>query len=149
MSADHGASHYVKIWAILMVLFIISVLGPEIGILWITLVTAFGVAVVKALLVSAYFLHLNVEKKYIWMLLIGALVFLGAFFAGLAPDIMNASGTNWRHCNAYDDANRARILSEAKISDEHHPGYIDHITDGKGAAFLLPANDRDCTPQRF
>ena len=149
MSADHGNSYYVKIWAGLMALFIISVLGPEFGILWLTLVTAFGVAVVKALMVAAYFLHLNIEKRYIWGLLVGALLFLGAFYAGLAPDIQNDRGVNWTHCNGYNDANKARILAEAKIADEHHPGLIDRITKGKGASALLLPGRPDCVPQRF
>ena len=149
MSADHGYGYYVKVWAGLMVLFAISVIGPSLEIMWLTLITAFGVAVVKALMVAAYFLHLNVEKRYIWLLLIGALLFLGAFYAGLAPDIQNNSGTNWVHCNGYNDANKARILAEAKIADDHHPGLVDHITDGKGAGALLLPGSPDCTPQRF
>ena len=46
--ASHSPGHYVKIWGILLVLFVISVCGPMIGIRVITLITAFGIAVVKA-----------------------------------------------------------------------------------------------------
>jgi hypothetical protein len=35
-----------------------------------TLITAFGIAIVKALIVAAFFMHLNVEKKYIWYVLL-------------------------------------------------------------------------------
>ncbi len=75
---DHGQAFYVKIWAILLVLLILSILGPilaphlEFGFLkaWmITLMTAFGIAIVKAYLVAANFMHLNIEKRYITYLL--------------------------------------------------------------------------------
>ena len=73
-SEEHGQAYYVKIWGILLVLLIVSILGPvlaphlEFGFLkaWmITLITAFGIAVVKAYLVAANFMHLNIEKRYI------------------------------------------------------------------------------------
>ena len=138
--AEHGPGYYVKIWAILMVLLVISIVGPTLEILVVTLITAFGVALVKALMVAAYFMHLNTEKKYIWLLIISALLFLVGLYIGLAPDIQNTSGTNWVRCNAYDDANRARIASEGKNADEHHPGI--------GVLAVIPA-DTDCVPQRF
>ena len=94
-SESHSHSNYVKIWFILLVLLVISVLGPLIGIKAITILTAFGIAIVKAGMVAAYFMHLNIEKRYIWYLLIVALLFLGVLFFGLAPDIMRADGRNW------------------------------------------------------
>jgi caa(3)-type oxidase subunit IV len=138
--AEHGYGYYVKIWAILMVLLIISIIGPTLEILVVTLITAFGVALVKALMVAAYFMHLNIEKKYIWLLLIGALLFLAALYIGLAPDIQNTTGVNWKRCNAYSDAARARLAAETKIAEEHHPG-IEHL------GFINA--DVDCTPQRW
>jgi len=47
----HAESHaphrnYVKIWAMLVGLLVVSVLGPMVGIRWITLIAAFGVALV-------------------------------------------------------------------------------------------------------
>ena len=50
-----------------------------IGIKWLTLVTAFGIAVVKAYLVAANFMHLKVEKKYVVYLLLTALAFMFLF----------------------------------------------------------------------
>lgn len=95
---DHGhsSSKYVKIWGILLVLLVISFVGPELGIKWLTLVTAFGIAVVKALVVCAYFMHLNIEKKYIWYLITATLLLLLVFFAGVAPDVMKPTGQNWQ-----------------------------------------------------
>lgn len=94
--AAHAHPNYFKIWAILVVLLVVSVLGPELGIPWLTLVTAFGIAIVKAYMVAAYFMHLNVEKKIIWYILLACLGFMIFFFFAIAPDIMNHSGTNWR-----------------------------------------------------
>ena len=92
---DHGPMHYVKLWGVLVVLFIISVIGPELGVRWVTLVTAFGIAIVKALIVAAYFMHLNIEKKYIHYMLYTMLVFVGIFFTGIMTDVMKPTGSNW------------------------------------------------------
>jgi caa(3)-type oxidase subunit IV len=94
--SEHSHTNYVKIWAILLVLLIISVLGPEIGIKSVTLVTAFGIAIVKALMVAAYFMHLNIEKRIAWYILFAAVAFLAVCFYGIAPDVMNKEGTNWK-----------------------------------------------------
>ncbi|MBW2712591.1 MAG: cytochrome C oxidase subunit IV family protein [Deltaproteobacteria bacterium] len=87
--------NYIKIWGILIFLLFLSVLGPEIGIKWVTLVAAFGIAVVKAYIVAKNFMHLNVEKRYIVYLFLTALAFMALFFFGVAPDVMKGSGTNW------------------------------------------------------
>jgi caa(3)-type oxidase subunit IV len=103
-SGDHSQAFYLKIWAILLVLLIISILGPIVaphlafGFLqaWmITLLTAFGIAFVKAYLVAANFMHLNIEKKYISYLLGTMLMLMLLFFAGVAPDVMKHEGQNW------------------------------------------------------
>lgn len=89
--------NYVKVYIGLLVLFAISVVGPLFGHPWLTLVTAFGVAVVKATMVAAYFMHLNIERRYIWYLLLTMLAFMGLLFAGVAPDVLASGGQNWRH----------------------------------------------------
>lgn len=96
--ASH-ASHpsYVKIWGILVVLLVVSVLGPTLGLFWLTLLTAFGIAVVKAVMVASYFMHLNVEKRYIKYLFLILLAVVLVFFAGVAPDVMKSGGQNWKH----------------------------------------------------
>jgi len=67
------------------------------GVPAITLITAFGIAVVKATMVAAYFMHLNIEKRYIWFILFIMLAFLLVLFAGVAPDVMKQGGRNWTH----------------------------------------------------
>ena len=94
MSADTKASHdahgeeahlklYFKIYVSLLVLFLISVAGPVVGDLVhskaLALVPAFGIAVVKAYLVCAHFMHLNIEKRYIGYLLTTEVVFMVLF----------------------------------------------------------------------
>jgi len=93
--SEHQHPNYVKIWAILVVLLVVTIVGPMVGIRAVTLITAFGVAVVKAYLVAKNFMHITVEKRYVPYLIGTALVFMLLFFAGAAPDVMNAEGANW------------------------------------------------------
>ena len=96
MSAEHTHHpDYVKIWGILVVLLAISVAGPMIGIKVVTLVTAFGIACVKAYLVARNFMHINLARRYVTYLVATALLFMLLFFAGTAPDVMNPEGTQW------------------------------------------------------
>ncbi len=97
MSADEHVHHgnYVRIWAILLVLLVISIFGPFLGIQIVTLITAFGIAIVKAYLVAKNFMHLNIQPKYAIYLLTTMLVFMVLFFAGVAPDVMRHEGDQW------------------------------------------------------
>jgi caa(3)-type oxidase subunit IV len=87
--------NYVKIWAILVVLLIVSVLGSMSHVREVVLIAAFGVAVVKAYLVAKNFMHVNVEKRWVPYLLIMCLLFIAILFAGVAPDVMKQSGLHW------------------------------------------------------
>ena len=88
--------NYVKIWAILLVLLGISIAGPFLGIQIVTLLTAFGIAIVKAYLVAKHFMHLDIEKRIAVYLLTTVLVFVFLFFAGAAPDVMKHDGWQWK-----------------------------------------------------
>ena len=99
-AAAHGGGHgahrnYIKIWAILMVLLVISVVGPFAGIRVVTLITAFGVALVKAYMVAKNFMHLDVEKPIVHWVLGIALVFMVLLYAGVAPDVQKSEGQHW------------------------------------------------------
>lgn len=87
--------NYVRIWAVLLVLLIISVLGPLVGIRIVTLLTAFGIAIVKAYLVAKNFMHIDIAAKYVTYLVMTVLVFMFLLFAGVAPDVMKPQGRNW------------------------------------------------------
>jgi caa(3)-type oxidase subunit IV len=93
--ADHHQVNYIRIWQILLVLLVISVAGPFLEIQVVTLVTAFGIAIIKAYLVAKNFMHLNLEPRYAVYLLLTMLVFVFLFFAAVAPDVMKHEGQNW------------------------------------------------------
>jgi caa(3)-type oxidase subunit IV len=87
--------NYIKIWAILVALLGVSIVGSMSHIREVVLIAAFGVAVVKAYLVAKNFMHVNVEKRWVPYLLIMCLLFIAILFAGVAPDVMKHSGLNW------------------------------------------------------
>ena len=97
--AAHDGPSYFKTYIILLVLMFMSLAGSEIGastgLLVITLISAFGIAVVKAYLVASRFMHLNIEKRYIVYMLTTCLAFMALFYAAIAPDIQRNTGTNW------------------------------------------------------
>jgi len=95
MSDEHAHPNYIRIYFILLGLLIVSVIGPMFEIQTLTLVTAFGIAIVKAYLVARNFMHLYLEPRIATYLLSTALAFMLLFFAGSAPDIMEHSGDNW------------------------------------------------------
>ncbi|MCE7892102.1 MAG: cytochrome C oxidase subunit IV family protein [Deltaproteobacteria bacterium] len=93
--APHHHPNYVRIWAILLVLLAISVLGPMLGHPLVTLFTAFGIAVVKAFLVAKNFMHVNLAPRFVGYLMATCLLFMLLFFAGTAPDVMELEGLGW------------------------------------------------------
>lgn len=122
---DHGhdTGHHVNYFAIyvaLVVLFLISVAGPEIGELtglrWITLVTAFGIAVVKAQLVINNFMHLKWEKRLMKWVLASTVVLMILMVAGISPDVLNHEGSNWENLAAKEAT--ARGLVEEHLEEE-------------------------------
>jgi caa(3)-type oxidase subunit IV len=98
--ADHYDSkafvrYYRKIYFTLVILLVVSVLGPFFGIVWVTLITAFGIAFVKATLVAQNFMQLKWERRLIRWMLTASLVLMALFVAGVAPDIMEHEGQLW------------------------------------------------------
>lgn len=99
----HDAGHhvnYVKIYWILLALLVVSVAGPFVGIHAVTLITAFGIAVVKAYLVAANFMHLKVEKRYVVYLMATVVALMLLFYAGVSPDVMQHRGRQWENVAA-------------------------------------------------
>lgn len=97
----HG--NYVRVWAILLALLVVSVAGPLVAqfiehlhtALLLTLATAFGIAVVKAYMVAKNFMHINFTQRFVSYLVMTMLVFMLLFFAGASPDVMKLQGENW------------------------------------------------------
>ena len=96
-NAAHAHPPYVRIYVILLILLATSLVGPMLGIPALTLITAFGIAIVKATMVAAYFMHLNIEERYVWYILFIMLGFMLVLFAGIAPDVLSTAGQNWWH----------------------------------------------------
>ena len=94
MSLTHHPNYF-RIWIALCVLLAISITGPFIGIQIVTLLTAFGIAIVKAYLVARNFMHLNIQKRYVVYLLSAVLVLMLLFFAAVSPDVMKQEGDQW------------------------------------------------------
>lgn len=99
---DHAHAHpnYVRVWMILVCLLMLSVLGPMLGHPFVTLVTAFGIAIVKAYMVLVNFMHVKLEKKYVAYLLGTMLAFMFLLFFGVAPDVMKHDGHHWENVAA-------------------------------------------------
>ena len=116
--SDFHHPNYVRIWAILVVLLCISVAGPFLEIQVVTLITAFGIAIVKAYLVAKNFMHLNVEKRLALYMLTTALVFMFLFYAGTAPDVMKHDGWQWE--KPLPKAMAAAYLRDG-VADGAHP----------------------------
>jgi caa(3)-type oxidase subunit IV len=113
--SEYHHPNYVKVWAILCGLLAISVIGPMFEIPVLTMVTAFGIACVKAFLVLKNFMHLNVEKRLAVYILSTCLVFMFLLFAATAPDVMKQRshpGDNW---------NWIKPLSEIASATPHTP----------------------------
>jgi caa(3)-type oxidase subunit IV len=108
--------NYVKIWGILVILLVLSVVGPMTGIRVVMLITAFGIALVKAYMVAKNFMHLDVEKPIVHFMLIVGLALMVLLYGALAPDVQKADGQHWRK-----DANFHRSFTPEKPhSDGRH-----------------------------
>jgi caa(3)-type oxidase subunit IV len=102
--SEHHDVNYKKIYFTLLALLVASVVGPllgdRFGLTWLTLITAFGIAIVKAQLVINNFMHLRWEKRIVKWLLTTSLLLMALLFAGVAPDVMNHEGNNWENIAA-------------------------------------------------
>ncbi len=113
------ARKYIKIWLILLGLLVVSVVGPMFEIQALTLVTAFGIAIVKAALVVRNFMHLNLEKKWVGYMLAAMLLFVSVFLGGTASDIQSHEGQNWENRAAKESVKRG--LEAGAAHGAEHP----------------------------
>lgn len=133
----HAVAHgphrnYVKIWAILTALLVVSVTGPMVGIRVITLIAAFGVALVKAYLVAKNFMHLDVEKPIVHWALGIALVFMVLLYAGVAPDVQKTTGERWAKTPGFHYVNE-KATGETKGGEKGQAeGGTAHGSDASG-----------------
>lgn len=115
---DHS-KHYIKIWGILCVLLVASVVGPMLGHKLVTILTAFGIAIVKAWMVASYFMHLNIEKKYVSMLLLTMLLAVMLFWVAVAPDVMKHEGQRWVNESAKEHVEKGLEAGEHEEPAHH------------------------------
>lgn len=123
--AGHDDGHhtnYVKIWGILVVLLVISVLGPFLGHPIVTLITAFGIATVKAFMVAKYFMHITLERKWITYLMVTMLLLMVLFVGGVAPDVLKHEGLRWENVAAKESVIKGNLAGEAAEHGEHGGG---------------------------
>lgn len=122
----HHHTNYVKIWGILVVLLIISILGPELGHPVITLITAFGIAFVKAYLVAVKFMHIDREPKFVTYITVTCLALMAVMFAGVAPDVLKHEGRNWNNV-------AAKASIQQHLDEQKAAGHGAHGEADKGA----------------
>ncbi|MCP4868623.1 MAG: cytochrome C oxidase subunit IV family protein [Proteobacteria bacterium] len=145
---DHSAQ-YKKIYFILLGLFAISVAGPFVaefmpegkGRLWLVLITAFGIAFVKAYLVAAKFMHLDVEKPIVHWFLVTALVFMVLFFAGTAPDVIKDDGVNWVRTAEIEWHQTSEAYRAKHGEGGHHGEDAGHGDEAKSDDHAKPEGD--------
>jgi hypothetical protein len=46
-------------------------------------------------MVAKHFMHITLEPRFVGYIVMTSLVFMLLFFAAVAPDVMNAEGTQW------------------------------------------------------
>ena len=97
--SDHANGHshppYILIWFLLVVLFVASVAFSLFSSVVVGVVFAFFIAVVKALMVASYFMHLNIEPRFVWYMMFLALGAVFIMWLGIAPDVMEVNGAHW------------------------------------------------------
>ena len=92
---DHAHPSYIVIWVLLVLLFVASLGFSHFTSLIVGVVFAFFIAIVKALMVCAWFMHLNVERRYVWVMMFLSLGAVLVMWMGIAPDVMENRGHNW------------------------------------------------------
>lgn len=86
---------YLLIWTILVTLFVASVMFNLVTSFVVGVVFAFFIAIIKTLMVAAWFMHLNIEPRWVWIMLLTALLVVLIMWMGMAPDVMETEGVNW------------------------------------------------------
>ncbi|MDH5588590.1 MAG: c-type cytochrome [Gemmatimonadota bacterium] len=131
---DHTAK-YRKIYFTLLALLVVSVAGPFLEIFWVTLITAFGIALVKANMVIQNFMHLREERRIMKWMLATSVILMFLFFAGVAPDVMKHRGTNW-----------VNVAAEAAVERGIPAPYAAEGEHGEAAAEHEPAAEHEAVP---
>lgn len=127
-NAAEAQKHYIKIWAILLGLLVVSIVGPLFEIRVVTMVTAFGVALVKAYFVVKHFMHIGIEKKWIGYLMLTVLGLMAIFIGGVAPDVMKHDGHRWENVSAKQVVAAGAMIHGKPLKEAGHHGGADDKT---------------------
>ena len=84
--------NYVAIWGFLVAALFISLLMGGMKLPVVTAVFIFSIALIKAYMVAAYFMHLRAEPVFVMLIVAAGLVCLYFLFFGLVPDIVFSGG---------------------------------------------------------
>ncbi|MDE2763787.1 MAG: hypothetical protein OXQ94_17805 [Gemmatimonadota bacterium] len=153
-SEDRGGllgNHYVRIYALLLVLLAVSIAGPLVGErldtqisifgyriglgITLTLITAFGIAIWKASLVVKHFMHLSIERPIAKIFLAASVLLLALFWGGVAPDVQLHDGRMWENLAAKEAV--ARGIVDEHAGDDEHGAEGGHAEEAAHAAVSL------------
>jgi cytochrome c oxidase subunit 4 len=89
----HTAAHpnYVLIWGVLVSALLVSLVIGYMHLPVVAVVLIFTIAVAKAYLVMAYYMHLKFEPFYVTLIIAAGFACLYFLFFGLVPDIVFAT----------------------------------------------------------
>ena len=150
-SEDKGflGNHYVRVYLVLLVLLAVSIVGPLVGEaldqevvifgrrfglgITLTLITAFGIAVVKAWLVIKNFMHLTIERVVPKLFLAASVLLLALFWGGVAPDVQLHEGRMWENDAAKAAVDRGIPSEEEHAVEEDHAAEVEHVADAEHA----------------
>lgn len=85
----HGHPNYYKIWGALVIIFLMSLGIGAMGNTKLAVAAIFAIAIVKALLVLGYFMHLKWEPKFVWWIFAFGALCVFTFYFGVLPDVYN------------------------------------------------------------
>ena len=150
-------NHYVRIYALLLVLLVVSIVGPVAGGaidkhieifgrsvslgITVTLITAFGIAIWKASLVVKHFMHLSIERPIAKIFLAASVLLLALFWGGVAPDVQLHDGRMWENLAAKEAVDRGIVESEHH--DEEHAAAGGHAEDIAHASLVPTRKSTD------
>jgi cytochrome c oxidase subunit 4 len=84
--------NYVAIWRILVAALIVSLVLANLKMPRLAAALIFSIAIAKAMLVAAYYMHLKFEPRFVIIAVFSGILCLGILFAGLALDIIHVYG---------------------------------------------------------
>ncbi|MBU6427658.1 MAG: hypothetical protein KGR26_01480 [Cyanobacteria bacterium REEB65] len=108
-------SQYWKTWAVLGALMLLSIASYFTGIKSLAIFTSLVVALSCTFVATTVFMHLSVEPRFIAYLCIVAVAVMGLFFALVAPDVLEHTGTNWQNIAAQHE------ILQVQQAEQAHP----------------------------